>query len=512
MVGELRAIDGASVHEGSGFEMSEERDELQRRMARPQRHRLLQGYPMVPLMRPASPDRGVYRTTDGALKGYDRKEKEPPFLRIDPKRPLIIGVLPHTQCNPRVEGCGFCTFPHDAYAKRSLVHFVDAVADGIAHLFAEQPSFAKRRVDGLYFGGATANLTPRKSLQSVVDALAKRVDLTHAEVTLEGIPSLFRSLLPGPFEVLRDMPARHRRLSMGVQTFDAKMLERMGRQSFGDRRTVAQVVQKAHGAGMTISGDFLINLPGEPCAQMMADLRDAVAMGFDQICVYHLVLTEDMDVPWAKDAATLQALPRLPEACDNWLAARAFLLENGYVQTTLTNFERADVRRSDKRFVYEDHSFTPEQYDALGFGKLAISTFVDIEARRAVKFIRDKRSRDDGSMWGRHDFYFAYEEEDFRLLWLTRTLARLAVPRATYKSLFGADLLEHFRDVVAAVEEAGLCVLSPEALEFTPRGMFFADSVAGLFSWRRVQALRPMAAGQHTRDLLNRRAVVDFMG
>lgn len=492
--------------------MKEERDELKRRMARPQRHRLLQGYPMLPLMRRASTDRNLLRGVDGALTNYAGNEREPPFLRLDPKRPVIVGVLPHTQCNPRVEGCGFCTFPHDRYAKGTLVHLVDSVSEEIAAFTAAEDTFAKRRVDALYFGGATANLTPRSSLQKLAETLTRHFDLRHAEVTLEGVPALFRSLLRGPFEVLRDMPVRHRRISMGVQTFETEMLKRMGRQSLGDRRTVAHVVEKAHSSAMTISGDFLINLPGEPRAQMLADLREAAAMGFDQICVYHLILTKEMDVPWATDPATLQALPRLSEACDNWLAARTFLLENGYEQTTLTNFERADVRRTDRRFVYEDHSFTPERYDALGFGKLAISTFIDIEKRRAIKFIRDKRSTYQGATWGHHDLYFAYEEEDFRLLWLTRTLARQIVPRSTYKALFGADLLEHFGKVIAAVEEAGLCVIESDALELTPRGMFFADSIAGLFSWRRVETLRPVAAGEHTRDLLNRRAVVDFMG
>jgi coproporphyrinogen III oxidase-like Fe-S oxidoreductase len=59
---------------------------------------------------------------------------------------------------------------------------------------------------------------------------------------LEGVPALFRSLFAGPFEAFLGMPARHRRISMGVQTFDPDALRRMGRQGFGDRATVAKVV------------------------------------------------------------------------------------------------------------------------------------------------------------------------------------------------------------------------------------------------------------------------------
>ena len=52
------------------------RQALRRRMTRPQRHRLLQGYPMAPLLSPVPP-------------GFD------PFrgLDLDDTRPLLVGVL-----------------------------------------------------------------------------------------------------------------------------------------------------------------------------------------------------------------------------------------------------------------------------------------------------------------------------------------------------------------------------------------------------------------------------------
>jgi len=484
-------------------------------MAGPQRHRLLQGYPMMPLMRravPAPPEGALpaVRRLDGAFAG---PPEEPPWVRIDPARPVIVGVLPHTQCNPRVEGCGFCTFPHDRYHKATLHRTVEAVGEEVTAFFAAHPEMARRRVDGLYFGGATANLMPPGALAQLGETLARHLDLTGAEVTLEGVPSLFRSLFTGPFEALLEVPARHRRLSMGVQTFDPAQLRRMGRQGFGDRATVEKVTAKAHRHGLTASGDFLINLPHQPREQMLADARAAAAMGLDQICIYHLVLTEQTGTPWAADPALLAALPSVAEACDNWLAVRASLLEQGYVQTTLTNFERADVHATDRRFVYEAHSFTPDRYDALGFGPLSISTFVDVAARRAIKHVRGKSMGVRGSaLGGNRDLYFAYEEEDLRLLHLTRTLVRLRVDLGDYRALLGASLETHFAGALAAVVEAGLAELDEEALRLTPRGMFYADSVAGLFAWRRVEALRETGAGRHTREVVGDRMFVDFMG
>src|ERR1041384_280983 len=121
-------------------------------MARPQRHRLLQGFPAVPAMVPAvpatlaasdAPTNGrlhLVRQPDGALvdwvfrrgrnQAVDRSA--PPLFTLDPSRDLIVGVIPHTQCVPRKEGCGFCTFPHDAANARDRRAMIDAVIDEIS--------------------------------------------------------------------------------------------------------------------------------------------------------------------------------------------------------------------------------------------------------------------------------------------------------------------------------------------------------------------------------------------
>src|SRR5690554_7718664 len=96
---------------------------LARRMAGPQRHRLLRGYPALPLMRQAAPLRGARRHLNGALPG-----SEPPFVDIDPTRTLIVGVIPHTFCQPKVAGCGFCTFGQNQYRRMGMTHAMAALS------------------------------------------------------------------------------------------------------------------------------------------------------------------------------------------------------------------------------------------------------------------------------------------------------------------------------------------------------------------------------------------------
>jgi coproporphyrinogen III oxidase-like Fe-S oxidoreductase len=453
------------------------RNELRRRMTRPQRHRLLQGYPMAPLMRPAP-------------KGADPLRD----VELDPTRPLIVGVLPHTFCNPKVRGCGFCTFPHEKFAHEPMRRVVQQVAREIEQTTIREPSLRERKVESVYLGGGTANLTPPEELQRLCAVLGSVFDLSGSELTLEGVPKYFLLRDESLLEVLARTNVRHRRISMGVQTFDAEWLRRMGRDSFGDRDDLQRVVESAHRRGFTASADLLFNLPGASLDHALADVRSAIEIGFDQVCTYNLVLTADLDTEWARDRALVRAMPDMTKACATWLAVRETLLERGYVQTTLTNFERADIAQTPRRFIYELASFDPATRDGIGFGPGAISTFTSRDRQKAVKWMNMATSEAFARSMGEHKIAvaatFDYAATDLRLLHLTRSLAGLAIDCAQYERFFGTDPVSDFPWCFQLLEDAGLVRSNGRALELTPEGMFYADAVAGLIAHRRVAELR----------------------
>jgi coproporphyrinogen III oxidase-like Fe-S oxidoreductase len=476
--------------------MKDAAESLAQRMARPQRHRLLQGYPAVPLMGPAMSADSRTRQLDGALE-RPRGVSEPPVIEIDRSRKLIVGVIPHTMCKPKRHGCGFCTFGQSQYRRgqmnlsmRTLPEHIDQVLRHEGH------DFSGRKVEALYFGGGTANLTPVGDLEHAFARLAACLDLRDAELTLEGVPSLFLSRFSAALRWLGRLPVRRTRVSMGVQTFDPLQLRRMGREHFGDAALIGRVVREAHERGIGSSGDFLFNLPHQTRAQMLGDLAQAVAIGFEQICIYHLVLYEGLGTPWSRDPQLLAALPSMSEALDNWLALREALLAAGYVQTTLTNFERADINKSDRRFRYEELSFSPAEVDGLGIGPLSISTFIDFDRRRAVKLFRGLDERE--------GLFFAYDPVDLELLYLTRSLPRMRWSAVEYRQHFGAELEDDHREVVRAIVDAALVERRGTDLQVTPRGMFFADSIAGLLAERRVEELRAgaRAVGMSTHQFI----------
>ena len=442
--------------------------ELERRMQGPQRHRLLQGYPNPALM-----------------KSYTPAQPYQPVVR-DTSRPLIVGILPHASCNPTVQGCGYCTFPHENFSRSLVKATVQSVRKEIGNW---EPQTERAQVEALYFGGGTANLTPLDDMDELCQTVNSRFELNGAEITLEGAPVYFGTRNAAMLDLMRErFPFSDIRISMGVQSFDPQWVEQMGRTAIGNADSVIKAVQAAQARKMTTSADLLINLPGQSLEQMKADVRQASDLGFSQICLYHLVLFRGLGTPWAAQSEMLKGLPDNQRAFENWQEVRQLALDLGYRQTTLTNFER------EGHYRYEECSYHPEKFDGIGFGPEALSTLTDTVTQTAVKWMNHADSgkyRASMQQLGQaSERVFVYGQADLQLLHITRTLARLELSLPIYRQHLGSDFLVDYAAEWDAIEQAGLMVQEGDLVRFTPKGMFFSDSVTGLLARKRIRQLR----------------------
>ncbi|MDX1930296.1 MAG: hypothetical protein SFV81_27470 [Pirellulaceae bacterium] len=446
-------------------------------MARPQRHRLLHGYPLAAAMPYADPKvRELAAKSDSSF-----------VLPRNSQDELLVGVLPHPFCNPKISGCGFCTFPHETFSALKSAAVVSGVIQEIDNRLAQQPDFRAATVAGLYFGGGTANLTPPQPFRKLAQKIAQVFDVSKAEVSLEGVPRNFVRGEPLLLDVMREeLPARHFRISMGIQTFSEARLEKMGRLAFGGPSTFAAAVDAAHSRHMTVSGDLLCNLPGQSLAEMRDDVRQAISIGLDQICVYHLVMFRGLGSVWSRDDELLASLPDNDRAADNWFALHEMLLASGFRQTSLTNFERVELTDDPRRYQYEPISYESDHCQVLGFGPSGISFSSADKGRYALKTLNPESSveylqavHSDGPTWNR---YFAYQPEDFELLHLTRRLAALRVNKASFVERFGTTAWARYIDRLNLLVAEGLLHDDEGTYGLTPRGMFFSDSIAGLLA------------------------------
>jgi coproporphyrinogen III oxidase-like Fe-S oxidoreductase len=457
------------------------REQLKRIMERPQRHRLLHGYPLAAAMH------------------YLEKSKQQLvdlIANVNSRGPagnsLLVGILPHPFCNPKIAGCGFCTFPHEFYSAAKSEAVAMAVVQEMKAFVRHNPLFVKARPNAIYFGGGTANLTPPAGFLALCETLRNTFDVTQAEVSLEGVPSRFLQGQRKLIELMRDeLPARHFRISMGIQSFAEHRLKMMGRTGFGNAETFRHVVDYAHQRGLTTSGDLLFNQPLQDISEMLEDVDRAIDIGLDQICLYHLVLFQGLGTEWSHKPELVANLPSNTEAAENWNILRLYLIQNGYVQTSLTNFERQDIYHSDRRYQYESISFEDSRCQVVGFGPSGISFAQSNDGLNAIKTMNPEHSAEymqavqaGGVVCNR---YFQYQSVDLEILDLTRKMASLSLARDAFESRFGKGRWQSYQELFDLFCVEDLLAQYGTSFRLTSKGMFYSDSMSSLLAMQRWQ-------------------------
>jgi oxygen-independent coproporphyrinogen-3 oxidase len=182
-----------------------------------------------------------------------------------------------------VEKCPYCDFnSHPARQAPDQAAYVDAL---LCDLDQELPLVAGRPVQTIFMGGGTPSLFEPAQIDRLLRGIAERLPLAdEAEITLEANPGTVEA---GRFAVYRE--AGVNRLSIGVQSLDAHMLQALGR-IHGPAEAVA-AARAAREAGFdTFNLDLMFGLPQQSLAQALADLEQALALCPPHLSWYQLTL------------------------------------------------------------------------------------------------------------------------------------------------------------------------------------------------------------------------------
>ena len=208
----------------------------------------------------------------------------PGLLQLSSLPPLSLYVhLPWC-----LKKCPYCDF--NSHAWRSVgeggealpeQRYLDAV---IADLEAALPLIWGRQVVSIFIGGGTPSLFAPASIERLLSDLRARLRLEpDCEITLEANPGTFEK---DRFRALR--AAGVTRLSIGVQSFDDRFLQALGRVHDGAQARAA--VQEAAQVFDTFNLDLMYALPGQSLADLERDLATALDFAPPHLSVYHLTI------------------------------------------------------------------------------------------------------------------------------------------------------------------------------------------------------------------------------
>ncbi len=227
--------------------------------------------------------------------------------------------------------CPYCDFnSHErggALPEREYVEKLFLDLEGLL------PSVWGRRLVSVFIGGGTPSLFSPESIDALLSGVRARLPLEpQAEISLEANPGTVEA---ARFRGFRE--AGVNRISIGVQSFDDRMLAALGR--IHGSEEARRALDAAAASFDNVNLDLMYGLPGQTAAIAREDIEQALACGVPHVSAYQLTI-EPNTVFWSKP-------PRLPEhdqCADMQVMIEEILDQAGYEHYETSAFARAGRR------------------------------------------------------------------------------------------------------------------------------------------------------------------------
>lgn len=359
--------------------------------------------------------------------------------------------------------CPYCDFnSHATQAALPEAAYLQALLADLAH---ELPRIGERPLISIYCGGGTPSLFSPHTIQQLLDAIRARCCLApDIEITLEANP--------GAADVARFAGYRAagvNRLSIGVQSFQDRALQRLGRIHHGE--AARQAVEAAIAAGFqNFNIDLMHGLPQQKLIEGLEDLSIAMQLAPPHLSWYQLTLE-----PNTHFASQPPILPEDEQIWDLQDQGMAQLAQAGWIQYEISAFSQLGFtcRHNLNYWTFGDY---------VGIGAGAHGKLTNIQTQCITRYWKHKHPK----VWVTDQTYFlaGCEVLTSKQLPFEFMLNALRAYQTIDRSLFEQRTGLSFETLVLPLEQAinrGLLTCTAQSIQQTALGRRFYNDLLALF-------------------------------
>ena len=329
--------------------------------------------------------------------------------------------------------CPFCSFHRVQYRRETARRYFQALRTEIRR-YAE----AGFTFSNVYVGGGTPTVDP----DELVETLHLIRELFQVkDISVETNPKDLR-----PEVVAQLKEAGVNRLSVGVQSFDDRLLKEMERfEKYGSSQEIIEHLEAAAPHFATLNVDMIYNLPHQDQASLERDLDVVLGLKANQVSLYPLMSTKSTSLKMNKTMGT-------PDPA----------LVRGYYETILRKLRPAFAPQSGWCFsrnagAIDEYIVEAEDYDGLGSGAFS---YVDGTMYATTFSIHSYVDRINNGLTGITGRRPLSPSEQIKQSFLMR-LFGLKLDKAWARGQYGAAF-----ETIGAIEEDDTC------WRLTDRGMY----------------------------------------
>ncbi|MDI1473730.1 radical SAM family heme chaperone HemW [Streptococcus taonis] len=336
----------------------------------------------------------------------------------------------------------------------------------LEHLLQEFHSYDIHKLRTLYIGGGTPTALSASQLEVLLEGLTKNLDLSVLEeLTIEANPG---DLDADKIAILQNSAVN--RVSLGVQTFDDKMLKKIGRSH--TEKDIYENIDRLKLAGFdNISIDLIYALPGQTMDQVKDNVAKAIALDIPHMSLYSLIL-ENHTVFMNRMRRGKLPLPKEELEAEMFEYIIAELERAGFEHYEISNFSKSGFE-SRHNLMYWDNA----EYYGIGAGA---SGYVDgVRYKNHGPIRHYLKAVEEGSARINEEHLSQREQmEEEMFLGLRK---KSGVSMARFEEKFGRSFQELYGDTVKDLIQQGLMQVEGDRVRMTKRGLFLGDTVAERF-------------------------------
>lgn len=336
----------------------------------------------------------------------------------------------------------------------------------LEHLIQETRSYEIGKLRTLYIGGGTPTALSAQQLAYLLTELPKVMDLSEVEeFTIEANPG---DLDSDKIAVLKDSQVN--RVSLGVQTFDNKMLKKIGR-SHQEQDIYDNICHLKQAGFDNISIDLIYALPGQTMDQVKENVAKAINLDIPHMSLYSLIL-ENHTVFMNRMRRGKLPLPKEELEAEMFEYIIEELEKAGFEHYEISNFSKPGFE-SRHNLVYWDNA----EYYGLGAGASGYVDGIRYKNHGPIRHYLEAVEAGKARITEEHLTLEEKMEEELFLGLRKKT----GVSKARFEEKFGVSFDQRYGQVVASLTEQGLLVPDDKQIRMTKRGLFLGDTVAEKF-------------------------------
>ncbi|WP_199638435.1 radical SAM family heme chaperone HemW [Serratia sp. PAMC26656] len=359
-----------------------------------------------------------------------------------------------------VQKCPYCDF--NSHALKGEVPHQEYVDHLLADLDADLPLVDGREISTIFIGGGTPSLLSAEAMQSLLDGVRARIRVADdAEITMEANPGTVEADRFSGYQ-----RAGVNRISIGVQSFSAEKLTRLGR--IHGPEEAKRAAHLATDLGLrSFNLDLMHGLPDQSLEEALDDLRQAIALNPPHLSWYQLTIE-----PNTLFSSRPPVLPDDDALWDIFERGHQLLSAAGYQQ-----YETSAYAKPGYQCQHNLNYWRFGDYLGIGCGAHGKLTFSDGRILRTAKTKHPRGFMQGKYMDKQHEVTTADRPFEF---FMNRFRLLEAAPRVDFANYTGLDE-SVIRPQLDEALEKGYLEETTEFWQITEKGKLFLNSLLELF-------------------------------